>query len=189
MPRQGKVRVMELVSRLVTKERILDLSDPESVEDLVWLLACDRLGGKDAFTGLLKGFGLRKGALGSTMSWDTVDLIVACCDSDSMETAVERLKQKGGGAVFAIGKEVIAEFHAPLCGLISLKPMTVMRDEMRRLEEALREQGVPWERPVLTLDTLGSPAIPQLRITHRGYVRLKDRSVFPLEVPDSTENG
>ena len=100
----------------------------------------------------------------------------------SMRTVIGRLKEIGGGAVYAIGKEVIAEFPASLCGVISLKPMAVMREEMRRVEEALRENGVRWERPVLTVDTLGSPTIPQLRITHRGYVRLRDREILPLEV-------
>jgi adenine deaminase len=131
--------------------------------------------------GLLKGFGLLRGALGSTMTWDSPDMVVAGCDPDSMKTAIGRLGETGGGAVYAIGKEVIAEFPAPLCGVTSLKPMAIMREEMRQLEMALEENGVKWERPVLTLDTLGSPAIPQLRITHRGYVRLRDRALLPLE--------
>jgi adenine deaminase len=116
------------------------------------------------------------------MCWDTIDLIVAGCDTVSMKTAIERLKEIDGGAVYAMGKEVVAEFPAPLCGVISLEPMTVMRDEMRRVEKALEQNGVKWERPVLTLDTLTTPAIPQLRITHRGYVRLRDREILPLEV-------
>ena len=53
---------------------------------------------------------------------------------------------------------------------------------MRAVEGALRQNGVKWDRPVLTVDTLGTCAIPQLRITHRGYVRLRDRQVLPLEV-------
>jgi adenine deaminase len=182
IPSRGKVRVMELVSRLVTKEKVIDLEDREASKDLVPVLALDRMGGKESFMGFLKGFGLRRGALGTTMTWDTTDLMVAGWDGDSMRTVIGRLKEIGGGAVYAIGKEVIAEFPASLCGVISLKPMAVMREEMRRVEEALRENGVRWERPVLTVDTLGSPTIPQLRITHRGYVRLKDREILPLEV-------
>ena len=182
IPVKGRVRVMELVSRLVTKESIIDLDDPGASKDVIPILALDRLGGKGLFMGLLKGFGLQRGALGSTMCWDTIDLIVAGCDTVSMKTVIERLKEIDGGAVYAIGKEVVAEFPAPLCGVISLEPMTVMRDEMRRVEKALEQNGVKWERPVLTLDTLTTPAIPQLRITHRGYVRLRDREILPLEV-------
>jgi adenine deaminase len=183
IPSKGKVRVMELVSRLVTKEKILDLEDRETMRDVIPILALDRMGGEESFMGFLKGFGLQRGALGSTMTWDMTDLIVAGCDVTSMKTAIGRLQVIGGGAVYAIGNDVLAEFPAPHCGVISLKEMVVMREEMKGVEEALKNNGVSWERPVLTLDTLGSPAIPQLRITHRGYVRLKDREILPLKVP------
>jgi adenine deaminase len=55
-------------------------------------------------------------------------------------------------------------------------------DEVRRLEESLSKNGVKWEKPILTVDTFGTPAIPNLRITDHGYVRLKDRKILSLEV-------
>ncbi|MBM4351444.1 MAG: adenine deaminase, partial [Deltaproteobacteria bacterium] len=69
----------------------------------------------------------------------------------------------------------------PLCGLMSLKPMETIRDETKHLEESLSKNGVKWEKPTLTIDTLSTAAIPHLRITHHGYVRLKDRKVLPVE--------
>jgi adenine deaminase len=60
--------------------------------------------------------------------------------------------------------------------------MERVRDEVRKLEESLRENGVGWEKPILTVDTFGTPAIPSLRITDHGYVRLKDREILSLEV-------
>jgi adenine deaminase len=60
--------------------------------------------------------------------------------------------------------------------------MKVIREEIKKLEGALRENGVKWENPVLTIDTLTTPAIPHLRITRQGYVRLKDREVLPVKV-------
>jgi len=182
LPTKGKVRVMELVNRLVTKENIVDLRDPEESKDLIMVLALDRLGSGKAFMGLLKGFGLQKGAYGSTMCWDTGDMIVAGCNTHSMSTVIGRLKEIGGGGVYAIGDEVVAEFPAPLCGIVSLKPMETVREEVKKLEDSLRENGVEWEKPALTIDTLGTPAIPQLRITHHGYVRLKDRKILPVQV-------
>ncbi len=182
LPNRGKVRVMELVTRLVTQEKMIDLEIPGESEDVIMILAIDRVGNGKAFMGLLKGFGLQKGAYGSTMCWDTTDMIIVGCDTRSMETVIERLKEIGGGGVYAVGGEVVAEFPAPLCGLVSLKSMEVVREEVRQLEEFLRENGVKWEKPMLTIDTLGTPAIPHLRITHQGYVRLRDRKILPLEV-------
>ena len=179
---KGKARVMELVTGLVTKEGIVDLEDPEKSSDVLTVLALDRVGQGGNFMGLLKGFGLQKGAYGTTMSWDTIDLFVVGCDIHSMETVIRRLNEIGGGGVYAIGDEIVSEFPAPLCGMYSLKPMETLRAEIKHLEEALKKNGARWERPLLTIDTLGTPAIPHLRITHHGYVRLKDRAVLPVEV-------
>jgi adenine deaminase len=99
-----------------------------------------------------------------------------------METVVNRLRDTGGGAAFAEGRQVVASVRAPLCGILSLEPMAELRDAIRRFETALRENGVPWEKPLLTLDTLGTAAIPHLRLTHRGYVRMRDRAVLGLAV-------
>ena len=182
VPRQGKVRVMELVTNLVTKEAIIDLEGPEESKDVAMLFAIDRVGKGGAFMGLLKGFGLKRGAYGTTMSWDTVDMLVVGCDPQSMKTVIERLKEIGGGGVYAIGGEIVSEFPAPLCGFYSLKPMEILSAEVKNLEEFLKKNGVMWEKPILTIDTLGTPAIPHLRITHQGYVNLKDRKILPLEV-------
>ena len=181
VPKKGNARTMELLTNLVTGERIVDLENPEASKDVIMLLAIDRTGNGGAFMGLLKGFGLRQGAYGSTMCWDTTDMIVAGCDRQSMETVIERLKENGGGGVYAIGDELAAEFPAPLCGLLSLKRMETVREEIRRLEESLRKNGVKWEKPLLTIDTLSTAAIPHLRITHQGYVHLKNRKILSLE--------
>lgn len=178
----GKVRVMELVTGLVTKERIIDLEDPEESKDVVMLLALDRVGRQGSFMGLLKGFGLQRGAYGTTMSWDTIDMFVVGCDTHSMKTVIERLKEIKGGGVYAIGNEIISELQAPLCGFYSLEPMEILSQRTKQLEDSLKKNGVRWEKPILTIDTLGTPAIPHLRITHHGYVRFKDRMTLPVEV-------
>jgi adenine deaminase len=181
-PKKGKTRVIELVTGLVTREKIIDLEDPEESKDVVMLLALDRVGGRGSFMGLLKGFGLQRGAYGTTMSWDTIDMIIVGCDTRSIETVIKRLREIGGGGVFVIGDEVVSEFPAPLYGFYSLKPMETLRAEIKKLEESLKKNGVKWEKPVLTIDTLGTPAIPHLKITHHGYVGLKDRKILSLEV-------
>jgi adenine deaminase len=182
LQKKRKVRAMELVTRLVTKEKIIDLEDPEESKDIIMILALERLGSGKSFMGFLKGFGLIRGAYGTTMTWDTIDMFVVGCDTQSMETVIGRLKEIKGGGVFAIGEDVVAELSAPLCGVLSLKPMEVVREDVKKLEESLRINGVQWETPTLTVDTFGTAAIPHLRINHNGYVRLKDRKILPVEV-------
>jgi len=184
IPRRGKVRVMELVTNLVTRETIVDLETPEESKDVLTLLALDRVGGQGSFMGFLKAFGLQRGAYGTTMSWDTVDMLVTGCDLRSMETVIGRLREIKGGGVYAIGDEIVSEVQAPLCGFYSLEPMEKLYRKVKHLEESLKKNGVRWETPVLTIDTLGTPAIPHLKITHHGYVRLRDREILSTEISD-----
>lgn len=180
LPSKKKARVIELVTNLVTQERIVDLEDPVESKDVIMALALDRSGSGKSFMGLLKGFGLQRGAYGSTMCWDTVDMVVVGCDTQSMAVVIERLKETHGGAVYAIGDKVVAEFPAPLFGLMSLKPMERLSEETKQIEASLRKNGVKWEKPMLTINTLTTAAIPHLRINHQGYVRLRDRKILSL---------
>ncbi len=182
LPIEGKVRVMELVSRLVTQERIIVLDDPEVSDDIIMVLALNRLGDPGGFLGLLLGFGLREGACGTTMAWDTSAMIVVGRDELSIRTVVERLEEMGGGAVYAVADRVVADFSAPLCGVVSLKPVETVAEEIQRLEKCLQRAGVKWEKPLLTIDTLGTAAIPHLRVTQKGYVRLRDRKILSVEI-------
>jgi adenine deaminase len=182
VPRKGRVRAIELVTDLVTKETLIDLKDPAESKDLLMLLAIDRGGSGGAFMGLLKGFGLKKGAYGSTTCWDTIDMIVVGCDTQSMETVIKRLREIQGGGVYAIGDKIIAESPAPICGVYSQKPMEILREDLKKIEDSMKTNGVKWQKPVLTIDVLTTPAIPHLRITHHGYVGLRDRKVLPLVV-------
>lgn len=188
------LRALELVSRLVAKEAILDPKAlPSSStaaddgllglgEDVLALLAVDRLRRRGAFWGLIKGFGLKRGACGTTICWDTADLLAVGCDRKSMRTVVRRLNETGGGIVYAVEGQVVAELVAPFCGIVSLEPMREVAEAMEEVERALAAAGVPWENPLLTLSTLATAAIPFFRITHRGYLRVTDRALLPLEV-------
>ena len=179
--------MIDLVTSLVTREQIIDLSNADDSNGINALLALDRLGSGKAFMGLLKKFGLRRGAFGSTLCWDTGDMVVVGCDALSMETVIGRLRELGGGMVYAIGKESASELAAPLCGVLSLDPIDHLARSLTRMEVLLKENGVIVEKPTWTLDTLTTPAIPHLRITHRGYVRVKDRKLLSCEVREGEE--
>jgi adenine deaminase len=186
LPRLGRARVIELVSRLVTREAVIELDGmeggPDPVADVLLAVTVDRSGSGEGFLGLLKGYGLRRGACVTSITWDTTDCVGVAADRLSLRTAFRRLEEIGGGAVFAVGDEVVAELAAPVYGLISPRPLPVVVEQLAALERALSENGVPWERPLLSLDTLTTAAIPHLRLCSTGYVRLRDGAVLPLLV-------
>lgn len=193
----GRLRCLEYVSRLVTKEAVLEAGGAEAATaralltgepplgspgSINLLLAADRLAARGAFLGLAKGYGLQQGAVGSSMCWDTGDVLALGCDRASLRTVVARLRETGGGAVYARGDQVVAELQSPICGLVSEGSMREVAESMGGLGDVLAQAGVPWENPVLSLITLATPAIPHFRVTHRGYVRLKDRAVLGVAV-------
>jgi adenine deaminase len=178
----GKIRAIELVTNLVTKEATVDLNNAEEAKEVIMAFALDRIGQGGSFLGYLKGFGLQRGAFGSTLNWDTGDMVVLGCDPTSITTVIERLKEIRGGFVYANSKDTVAELSAPVCGFLSPRPMEAISADTKRIEEVVQRNGVRWKKPILTLETLTTPAIPHIRITHNGYVRVKDRKILPVDV-------
>jgi adenine deaminase len=94
---------------------------------------------------------------------------------------LERLRALDGGAVVIGDGRVLAEWRAPITGLLSPAPLATVAEEVRGVNRALRELGAVTDNPLLTLETLTTTAIPFLRITPAGYYRARDGSRAPLE--------
>ena len=121
--------------------------------------------------GFVRGFGLERGALGSTVAHDAHNLIVVGADDASMLTAAERLRELGGGLVVAEGDRVLAELPLPVAGP-ALRPAA--RRGARRQPRARRggraALGITFPQPVQMLAFLSLSVIPALKITDRGLV-------------------
>lgn len=184
-----KARAIELVTRLVTREAEVDVPVREGVlrpdpnEDLLTVAAIDRVKETgQVFCGFLKGFGPRSGACATTMCWDSQCMVVVGADPSDMASAANRLVEIQGGAVVVSGGKRLAEFQAPIGGILSQAPITQIASELEAIDSALSRLGARFEQPLLTLDVLTTAAIPHFRITERGYVRLKDGKLVDLFV-------
>jgi adenine deaminase len=184
------VRVIDQVTDLVTKERILSVpviqgeirSDVR--EDILKVAAIDRshVPGK-TFVGLIKGFHLRVGAIACSAPWDISDIIVVGENDEDMAGAVNRVHALQGGIVIFANGDVIAEIPLPIFGLIADLPMSLLVQRIEEIKRAVRDLGVPFEDPLLTLMTLTTAAIPFLRICDEGLVDLKYGKTMGLIVP------
>ncbi|HEX6547313.1 MAG TPA: adenine deaminase C-terminal domain-containing protein, partial [Candidatus Dormibacteraeota bacterium] len=161
---------------LVTREAETD------GETALPVVAIDRLGGDRAFRGLALGLGLSGGAVALTTGWESPSMLVAGDQPADMVVALERLKELHGGAVVASGGAVLAEWRAELGGLYSLAPLGQVVSEVATVNGALRDLGCPMPNPLLSLETLTTAAIPFLRLSADGYVRLTDGARLGLEV-------
>ncbi len=144
---------------------------PDVARDLVKIAVIERHGvNGNMATGFVKGFGLRRGAIASTVCHDHHNIAVVGADYDDMALAANRLGQIEGGFVVVEDGVVLAELALPVAGLMSLEPFEVVRDALVALRAAARSLGVTLEEPFLQLAFLCLPVIPHLKITDHGMV-------------------
>jgi adenine deaminase len=130
--------------------------------------------------GFVHGFGLQRGAFGSTVAHDAHNLIVVGADDASMLTAAHRLRDLGGGLVVADGDRILAELPLPVAGLLSDRPLAEVLDASRKLAGAVHLLGVTFPQPVQMLAFLALSVIPALKITDRGLVDVERFELVPL---------
>lgn len=120
--------------------------------------------------GFVQGFGLKKGAIASTVGHDSHNICVVGVDEDDMALAANRLGEIQGGFVVVEGGKVTGEIALPVAGLMSLEPYEAVRDTLHHLRQAAIALGATLEEPFLQLAFLPLPVIPHLKISDRGMV-------------------
>lgn len=120
--------------------------------------------------GFVKGFGIRAGALASSVGHDSHNVCVVGSNDADMALAVNRLIELGGGFVAVANGVVVGEMAFPSAGLISLKTFPEVRAELLALRAAVRAMGCTLSEPFLQLAFLPLPVIPHLKITDMGVV-------------------
>ncbi len=144
---------------------------PDLARDLTRIAVVERHGKNgNIATGFVKGFGIKKGAIASTVCHDHHNIAVVGADYADMALAANRLSEIEGGFVVAEGGKVLAELALPVAGLMSLLTFEEVRAALVDLRAAARSLGVTLEEPFLQLAFLALPVIPMLKITDRGLV-------------------
>ncbi len=144
---------------------------PDPARDLIRISVVERHGRNgNVANGFVRGFGLQRGAIASTVCHDHHNIAVVGADYADMARAVNRLGEIEGGFVVVNNGEVLAELALPVAGLMSLEPFERVHDDLVKLRAAARSLGVTLEEPFLQLAFLALPVIPHLKITDRGMV-------------------
>ena len=128
--------------------------------------------------GLLDGrYGLRGGAIATSVAHDSHNIVVAGDNDADMRLAVEETARLGGGVVMAAQGRVLASLALPIAGLMSDQPAAEVADRLRELLRLARTHYHIWDQAdaFMTLSFLALPVIPELKITARG---LFDVSAF-----------
>nr|WP_299499746.1 adenine deaminase [uncultured Rhizobium sp.] len=120
--------------------------------------------------GFVQGFGLKKGAIASTVGHDSHNICVVGVSEDDMAIAANRLGEIKGGFVVVEDGKVTGEIPLPVAGLMSLEPYESVRDTLHDLRKAAYALGTTLQEPFLQVAFLPLPVIPHLKISDKGMV-------------------
>jgi adenine deaminase len=132
--------------------------------------------------GFVKGMGLRRGALASTVAHDSHNLIVIGTNDADMLAAARAVAEVGGGLAAVADGCVAGQLPLPVAGLMSNEPLETVRAKMDDLLAAARDLGSPLHNPFMTLSFLALPVIPALKLTDKGLVDVNKFDFVPLFV-------
>jgi adenine deaminase len=185
----GPARVIGLVEEQVVTESLVDeptIQDGRAVadpgRDLAKIAVVERhLGTGRVGLGFVRGFGLARGALASTVAHDAHNIVAVGVDDEDMAAAVAHLAELGGGIVAIEGGQVLAELPLPVGGLMSDAPLAEVVAKSSECNEAAARLGCKGATPFLTMSFLALSVIPSLKITDRGLVDVDRFELVPLE--------
>lgn len=178
-------RVIKVIpSQILTEELIVESSskEAETDKDIIKLAVIERH--KDSGhtgVGFVTGYGLKKGAIASSVAHDSHNLIVAGCSDSDMALAANTVRENGGGLAVVCDGEVLSSLPLPIGGLMCDMDAHEVEDRLSVMKEQARQLGVnEGIDPFMTLAFTALPVIPKLRLLTQGVVDVDTQSYVPV---------
>lgn len=190
VPARGKKRVRviqvvpdQIVTRQIVEEARVEgdwvVADPD--RDILKLAVVERHHGTgNVGLGFVRGFTLKKGALGSSVGHDSHNLIIVGTNDDDLTSAARAIAAMQGGMVAVADGKVLARVPLPIAGLMSDQPIERVREELDHLNAAARSLGTQLHAPFMALSFLALPVIPELKLTDKGLVDVDKFDFVPV---------
>ncbi|MCK4329606.1 adenine deaminase [candidate division WOR-3 bacterium] len=183
-----KARIIKVIpDQIITKQAILKpkIEDNKAVADLerdiLKIAVVERhMASGNVGIGFVQGFGLKKGAIASSVAHDSHNIIVTGTNDADMMTAVIEIVKMRGGLVAVVEDEILGSLPLPVAGLMSEEPLEVVKDKIEELKKITRDMGCTLEDPFMQLSFLALPVIPELKLTDRGLVDVTKFDFVPL---------
>ena len=185
-----KVRIIGLLpDQIITKHLIKEakkegdeiLADPE--QDTIKIAVIERHHATGNMgLGLLSGLGLKRGAIASSVSHDSHNIVVAGVNNQDMYCAVKAIEKMQGGFVLVENEVVKAGLALPIAGLISPLSAQGVGFHMKTLCQEAKNLGISLPNPFLTLSFVALPVIPELRLTDKGLVDVNQFKFVALQL-------
>lgn len=131
--------------------------------------------------GFVKGFGIKKGAIASTVAHDAHNLMVVGTNDEDMTIVANALVACGGGMAVACDGKLVGIVELPIAGLMDDKPLEEMAARVAKLDDCWKVIGCEIESPFMTMSLLALACLPELRLTNKGLIDCVNFKFVPLE--------
>jgi adenine deaminase len=179
LPAAKRYRVIELLrDKIVTESSVYSTEreykgEPPAIElighNLVKLAVVERHKSTgDVGIGLLRNFGLRRGAIATSIGHDSHNIIIAGLNSEDMYLAAKEIEKMQGGLVVVVDGKIEGKLALPVAGLMSVRPLKEVADKLRKIRETANSLGVNRDGPFMTLSFMALTVIPELKLTDKG---------------------
>lgn len=187
-PEKGKCRTIGIIpGQLITEELIYDIdfsknNGIDTERDILKIAVVERHHNTGHIgLGFIHGIGLKHGAIASSVSHDSHNLIIVGADEIDMAIAGNRIREIGGGNVVVSDGKVIAEMQLPIAGLMSNLSAKKVSSQNEKIRECVYELGVyPEIKPFMNMAFVSLPVIPSLKMTTLGLVDVNTQKLVPL---------
>ena len=158
---------------------------PDLAQDILKLAVVERHG-KNGNIGIsfVKGFGLKDGALASSIAHDHHNIIVAGTNDQDMALCCAVLEEMQGGFALVSNGQVLGSLPLPIGGLLSEKPVQEVIANLDEINQAYHDLGGSLPAPFMTLSFIGLPTVPDLGLTDMGLVDVMSHSLIDSFVED-----
>jgi adenine deaminase len=176
--RKESLPVIEIIpGQIVTKKRIEQVKVKDDAittdleGDILKLVVVERHKASGNISlGLVKGFGLKRGALASSIAHDSHNIVAVGTNDLDIFTAIKEIERLCGGLVVCVDGKILAALPLPIAGLLSPEPLEVVAKKFEKLEKTASGLGHIPPTPFAILSFVALPVIPELRLTDRGMV-------------------
>jgi len=161
-----------ITKRLKVKANIVDNEViPDIQNDILKFCVLERHKGTGNIgKGFVKGFGLKKGAIATTVSHDSHNMSIIGTNDRDMIACARHLKKTGGGIVIAENGEISGSLPLEIAGLMTGKKLEVVAENIQRLHNVCYNLGIKLKDPFITMAFLALPVIPEIKLTDKGLV-------------------
>ena len=151
-------------ARLLTKDGVVQ---PDIYQDVLKIAVVERYGKGNVANAFIKGFGLKKGAIASSVAHDSHNIIVVGYDSQEMADAVNMVIDDMGG-ISVVSEDFADSLPLPIAGLMSNKDAFAVSDKLAILHKMVAALGCQLEAPFMTMAFMALLVIPSIKISDQG---------------------